>query len=546
MSHGLLWLALADLGQAWLRSGLAALAIAAAILAIAFFAGQIQLHQREVLASYEAAGAATFIVRLTGVADDEIDALAGSVRTISDVRSAEAPYSGISSNIAVDTSFLVFRNEQQQEYLGARTRVLGVDRNFDLARDYYVDFHEINPQAPQMVLGMPLLVTTGEARPPGPQEVLVPSGVADYVGVPPGAEAIVEFVYSGPGEPIIQRFDGLRLIGTFDMAGPDQGRFEPFWRFNANGQDVLTVRAEAARIGSTSLPIVVNRELFRDFLAVVARELMRRGSTAALVPARDQLVVRASSIGNVPVAEAAVERVLHEGGLDRECDARRGRSVCLRLPERNNFWSALQEQEKVGGGGAFFVALLLILLAFGTAGLQVQSVVSRWRDYGILQAVGFTPRQVLVYYALQFALVLTSGIAIAAIASVPLSTISAISLIVAAVPCSLPVSLRYPSFSGRCGGLLPRCSETPHDLGEAGIRGFWQRRTRGRRCCRGTRRRCRDRCRRADGHRRRQGWYGARRAGRSAGHYPSQKPFQSRRVRDPSKRQSAAADSPGL
>jgi len=97
-----------------------------------------------VLASYAAAGAATFIVRLTGVADDEIDALAGSVRTISDVRSAEAPYSGISSNIAVDTSFLVFRNEQQQEYLGARTRVLGVDRNFDLARDYYVDFHEIN------------------------------------------------------------------------------------------------------------------------------------------------------------------------------------------------------------------------------------------------------------------------------------------------------------------------------------------------------------------------------------------------------------------
>ena len=67
----------------------------------------------------------------------------------------------------------------------------------------------------------------------GPQEILVPSGVADYVGVQPGAEGIVEFVYNGPGEPIIERFDGLRLIGTFDMAGPDQGRFEPFWRFNA-------------------------------------------------------------------------------------------------------------------------------------------------------------------------------------------------------------------------------------------------------------------------------------------------------------------------
>jgi hypothetical protein len=118
MSRGLLWLALADLGQAWLRSGLAALAIAAAILAVAFFAGEIQLHQSEVLASYEAAGAATFVVQLNGVADDDIDALAGSVRTISDVRSAEAPYSGIGSNIAADTSFLVFRNQQQQEYLG--------------------------------------------------------------------------------------------------------------------------------------------------------------------------------------------------------------------------------------------------------------------------------------------------------------------------------------------------------------------------------------------------------------------------------------------
>ena len=72
------------------------------------------------------------------------------------------------------------------------------------------------------------------------------------------------------------------------------------------------------------------------------------------------------------------------------------------------------------------------MLAIGAAGLQVQNVLSRWRDYGILQAVGFTPRQVLAYYGLQFALVLTSGIAIAAIASVLLSAISATSLIVAA------------------------------------------------------------------------------------------------------------------
>jgi hypothetical protein len=77
VNRGLLWLALADLRQARLRSGLAALAIAAAILAVAFFAGQIELRQSEVLAGYEAAGAATFVVQLTGIADDEIDALAG-------------------------------------------------------------------------------------------------------------------------------------------------------------------------------------------------------------------------------------------------------------------------------------------------------------------------------------------------------------------------------------------------------------------------------------------------------------------------------------
>jgi len=425
--------------------------------------------------------------------------------------------------------------------------VLGVDRSFDLARDNYVDFHKVNPQAPQMVLGMPLLVTTGEARPPGPQEVLVPSGVADYVGVQPGAEAIVEFVYDGAGGPIVHRFEGLRLIGTFDMAGPDQGRFEPFWRFNAKGQDVLTVRAEAGRIGITSLPIVVNVELFRDFLSLVANELTHRGSAAALLPPRDQVVVRASSIGNVPAAEAAVERLLRDRGLDRECDRQRGRSFCLRLPERNNFRSALQEQNKVGSGGAFFVVLLLILLAIGAAGLQVQSVLSRWRDYGILQAVGFTPGQVLVYYGLQLALVLSGGIAIAAIASVPLSGISATSLTLAAGLAALAAGLAsLPVLLWPVWRFPPRCSGTPHDLGEADIRGFWQTRPRGRRRSRGTRRRCCDCCRRADGYRRRQGCHGPHRAGRSAGHYPGQKPVQSCRVRDPSKRQAAAADFTGL
>jgi uncharacterized protein YndB with AHSA1/START domain len=145
------------------------------------FAGQIQLRQSEVLTEYEAADAATFVVQLTGVVDGEVDDLVGSVRTLNHVSSVEAPYSDIGTDIAVDTSFLVFRNERQQEYRGAQTSVLGVDRNFDLARDYYINFHEVNPQAPQIVLSMPLLVTAGKPQPPGPQEVLVASGVGDYV-----------------------------------------------------------------------------------------------------------------------------------------------------------------------------------------------------------------------------------------------------------------------------------------------------------------------------------------------------------------------------
>ena len=432
MRRGLLWLALVDLGQAWPRPGFAALAIAPAILAVAFFAGQVELRRAELLAGYEAAGAATFVVQLTGVADGEIDGLAGSIRTLGAVASAEAPYSGIGADIAADTSFLVFRNEQQQEYLGARTSVLGIDRNFDLARDYYVNFHDLNPRAPQSVLGMPLLITAGVAQVPGRQEILVSSGVTDYVGVQPGAEATVEFIYNGAGEPIVERFDGLRLIGTFDIAGPDQGRFEPFWRFNARGQDVLTVRRESQGISATSLPIVVNEELFRDFLSSIATELARRRAAPARLPARDQLIVRAGSIAEVPATEATVEQLLQHRGLRRRCDEQGPTTFCLKLPERNNFQSVLQEQKKVGSGGGFFVGLLLILVTIGAAGLQVQTVVSRWRDYGILQALGFTPGQILVYYALQLALVLVSGVAIAAAASLPLATISTASLILAA------------------------------------------------------------------------------------------------------------------
>jgi hypothetical protein len=109
------------------------------------------------------------------------------------------------------------------------------------------------------VLGVPLLITAGEARPPDLQEVLVASGVADYVGVQPGAEAIVEFVYRGAGEAITQRFDGFRLIGTFDVAGPDQ--------IPALDSSSPTISAGPARSGSSAGPKAgekPSRSVFRN------------------------------------------------------------------------------------------------------------------------------------------------------------------------------------------------------------------------------------------------------------------------------------------
>jgi hypothetical protein len=430
--RGLVWLALVDLRRAWPRPGLAAVAIAPAVLAVTFFANQIELRRAEVLASYEAAGAATFVVQLSGIADDEIDSMAGSLRALGAVSAVEAPCIGLGAKITADISFLVFRNEQQQEYLGARTSVLGVDTKFDLARDYYVNFHDINPKAPETVLGMPLLITGGADRAPDPHEVLVASGVTDYVGVQPGAEASVELVYTGVKEPIVQRFDGFRLTGTFELVGPDEARFAPFWRFQARGHDVLTVRSEDAGAGATSLPIVLNAQVFRAFLSSIRDEFARRGIAPVDLPGRHQLVVRANSLADVPAAEAAVEGVLRQRGFDQDCAGHSLRSFCSRLPERNNFRTALEEQKKVGTGGAFFVALLLGLVAIGTAGLQLQTVITRWRDNGVLQALGFTPGHIFRYFGLQLLIIVTGGIAIAALVSPLLPARSPASFLTAA------------------------------------------------------------------------------------------------------------------
>lgn len=432
MRRGLVWLAIVDLRRAWPRLGLAALAIAPAVLAATFFASQIELRRTQVLATYEAAGAATFVVQLSAIADNEIDSLASSLRGLGAVSSVEAPYSGIGAHVTADTSFLVFRNERQQEYLGARTSVLGVDANFDLARDFYVNFHDANPKAAETVLGMPLLIAGGADRAPDPNEVLVASGVADYVGVQPGVEATVELVYTGDKEPIVRRYHGLRLSGTFDLVGPDEGRFAPFWRFSARGQDVLTVRSDDTGTGPTSLPIVLNAEVLRDFRSSIRDELRRRGIGPIQLSARNQLVIRAGSVADVPAVEAEVERALGQRGLIHDCDGQSSRSFCLRLPEKNNFRAALEEQNKVGTGGAFFVALLLALVSVGTAGLQLQTVITRWRDNGVLQAVGFTPGQIFRYHSIQLLIILIGGIAVAAVISPLLPEWSPTSLLIAA------------------------------------------------------------------------------------------------------------------
>src|SRR5215831_15714147 len=103
----------------------------------------------------------SFTVELAKTRDHGLDGLAETLRSVDGVASIAAPYNGVGLGIGVDVSFEVFRNENQQEYLGARTSALGVDQSVDLVRDYYVDFHDLNVNAPKSVLGLPLFVTEG-------------------------------------------------------------------------------------------------------------------------------------------------------------------------------------------------------------------------------------------------------------------------------------------------------------------------------------------------------------------------------------------------
>ena len=414
MFPGIFRLVLADLRSSWFQAVAALLLIGAGIIGVAYFTTQARQTQLQVQAAYQEEGAATFVVELSGISDEELDRTVAAVRQLQDVGSANAPYNGLELGAQADVSFLVFENAEQKEYLGAHTSVLGVDPFFPLKTGYYVDFRWLNPGAPRAVLGIPLLPVAGDFRPPKVNEILLPSTVTDYVGVQPGAQATVELVYAGSDPTIVRRLDDLRLIGIFDIPGPDRGRIDPFWRLSYVGEPLLTARGTGGT-EATTLPVLLNRAVVQDFLRSV--ELQRSPSSTPL-PARSQLVVSATAVANVPAAQKKVVSLLEAQGLKpaNEADQPGTHSYRVLLPERNNFVSAQREQGKIGTGGTYFAGLLLILLAFGTGGLQVLATLTRWRDYGVLQAVGFSPGQILVVYGGQLLLVLTTAILFAGLA----------------------------------------------------------------------------------------------------------------------------------
>jgi len=169
------------------------------------------------------------------------------------------------------------------------------------------------------------------------------------------------------------------------------------------------------------------------------------------------LVVRASSVQAVPSAQGEVTSLLEHRGLKHGCGNASEATFCLRLPERNNFQAALQEQKKLESGGSFFIFLLLVLVSVGTAGLLVQFVLARWREFGLLQAVGFSRDQILLYCAIRLTAVFAAGTVVAGAIMVVLpfarsvsafvfaAGITLVAVIIAALPVLLWPLARRPA-----------------------------------------------------------------------------------------------------
>jgi hypothetical protein len=410
---GILRLALIDLRASWLRAISAIVLIGFGAIGVAYFVSQAQRTQTQIQNAYEEEGASNFIVELSGLSDEEVDRAAAAIRPLANIRAVDVPYNGVELGLQADVSFLVFQNAQQKEYLGAHASVLGVEPSFRLRSGYYVDFRWLNSNAPRTLIGIPLLPTTGEFRAPQADEILLPLTVTDYVGVQPGARATVELAYAKSNPPIVCQLDDLKLVGTFDAVGPDRERIDPFWRLSYVAQPLLTARGSGGT-EVTTLPVILNAAVVQDFLHAVQSQIgpQKRSSTAALT--RGQLVVKATSVANVSAAQNAVVSVLQKQGLKagsaEDSDAQ---TLRVLVPERNNFVSAQREQHKIGAGASYFAALLLCLLAFTASGLQTQATLARWRDYGVLQAFGFSPGQILILYGGQLLLVVAGAILLA-------------------------------------------------------------------------------------------------------------------------------------
>jgi hypothetical protein len=193
----------------------------------------------------------------------------------------------------------------------------------------------------------------------------------------------------------------------------------------------------------------LNDQVVKEFLGFVDEQLAARGIPPPKEAVAKELIVRANSVRAVPTVEGEATALLDQRGLKQDCGAASQASFCPRVPERNNFEAALQEQKKLETGGSFFILLLLVLVAAGAAGLQIQLVLARWRELGILQAVGFSPSKVLLYFAVRLYAVLAAGIAIAAVAvsilpfarSASTFVFAAGVLLVAASIAALPVLL---------------------------------------------------------------------------------------------------------
>jgi hypothetical protein len=403
MNVALLRLAAAEVRRAWLRSVLAAMALALALLALAFFGREVEVGKARLAAYYADSAATRFLLELNAVDPTAAERMAEHTWHLPNITAASAWIDGNAGGIRADTSFLVFANQRQRESLGARTAAIGVGEGFDLRADYITRVGEAGP-----AMSIPLLPVDGEARAPRDGEVLVAADIADYVGVRPGAVARVELRDDSVDPPIVRQLDNLRVIGTFDVVGPDRGRFEPFWQLaEADQTEVLTVRhSNSGRLGATTVPIILPAEVMRDFVADNQRGHPGQPALA------ERLTLRASMPEAVPRAESTTAALLSGHGLAETCNPDSSASFCIRVPASNNFAAALQQTSRFTIGTNYFSDLLLLLIAMGSGALQLQAAVARWLECGLLRALGFSDSQVMLVQAAPLAATVLGGLAL--------------------------------------------------------------------------------------------------------------------------------------